>query len=154
MKSICLWQPWATLLVTGHKKIETRKWRPLKYMGTFAIVAAKNFPDEAKELSFEEPFASALREIYPGLTIRQIIEKLPTGKIVGTVETTHYLPTTSISESAVGAKEIALGDFSNGRWGWYLQNPRVLTEPIPCKGKLTYWDLPEEIEKQILEQTK
>ncbi len=39
MKAITLWQPWASLIAIGAKKIETRSWAT-KYRGPLAIHAA------------------------------------------------------------------------------------------------------------------
>lgn len=39
MKVISIMQPWATLIVLGHKKIETRSWNT-KYRGEILIHAS------------------------------------------------------------------------------------------------------------------
>ena len=40
MKAISLWQPWATAIAVGAKRIETRHW-PTKHRGPLMIHAAK-----------------------------------------------------------------------------------------------------------------
>lgn len=40
MKAITVWQPWASLLVSGRKRYETRSWAT-SYRGPIAIHAAK-----------------------------------------------------------------------------------------------------------------
>ena len=40
MKAITVWQPWASLLVSGRKRYETRSWATT-YRGPIAIHAAK-----------------------------------------------------------------------------------------------------------------
>jgi len=40
MKAISLWEPWATAIAIGAKKIETRSWAT-SYRGPLAIHAAK-----------------------------------------------------------------------------------------------------------------
>ena len=47
MKAITLWQPWASLIVYGHKHIETRSW-PTKYRGWLGIHASQKLviPDD------------------------------------------------------------------------------------------------------------
>jgi hypothetical protein len=35
---------------------------------------------------------------------------------------------------------------------WVLSNPRTLAEPVPCKGKLGLWRLPEDVEKAVRAQ--
>jgi len=39
-----------------------------------------------------------------------------------------------------------------GPYGYVLENPRELPEPIPCKGQLGFWNVPPEIEAQIQKQ--
>lgn len=40
--------------------------------------------------------------------------------------------------------QLPLGDFTPGRWGWLLSDPRPC-EPIPCKGRQGVFELPAEI---------
>ena len=40
-------------------------------------------------------------------------------------------------------------------WGqchWLLDNVRPLPDPVPCKGMLGLWRLPDEVEKAVREQ--
>jgi len=48
--------------------------------------------------------------------------------------------------------EIEFGNYESGRYAWYLENVVPLEEPIPCNGALSLWDVPEEVNKQILMQ--
>lgn len=52
MKALSLTQPWATLVATGAKQIETRSWST-KYRGPLYIHAAKGFPAYAREFAHE-----------------------------------------------------------------------------------------------------
>lgn len=47
MKALTLQQPWATLLATGRKRIETRSWKT-SYRGPIAIHAAARIPARIK----------------------------------------------------------------------------------------------------------
>lgn len=49
MKAISLWQPWASLVAVGAKKIETRSWAT-KYRGSLAIHATKKWNLELSEM--------------------------------------------------------------------------------------------------------
>lgn len=55
---------------------------------------------------------------------------LPTGAIVGSVE---------IVDCVRGAKSRWA---RRGQWHWLLKRPRVLTKPIPLKGKLGFIRVP------------
>lgn len=46
----------------------------------------------------------------------------------------------------VTEKEIALGDWTPGRYAWELTNVKILPEPIPIKGKQGLWNF--EIQKE------
>ena len=45
------------------------------------------------------------------------------------------------------AQEMALGDWTPGRYAWELRNIKLLPEPIPAKGQqgLWNWEPPEEV---------
>lgn len=144
MKALSLTQPWATLVVTGEKKIETRSWRT-NYRGPLAIHAAKGFPRWAKDLIFQEHFKEAL-EAHHYLESRQ----LPVGAIIGFVNVVDCWSTAYIRATQKdNLKELAFGDYSEGRWGWVLDSPRIIN-PVECKGALQLWDVPEEIKRQVL----
>ncbi len=49
MKRLSLIQPWATLILSGAKRFETRSWRT-PYRGPLAIHAGGRFPSLAKSL--------------------------------------------------------------------------------------------------------
>lgn len=40
--------------------------------------------------------------------------------------------------------QLPLGDFTPGRWGWMLTDPRAC-EPIPCKGRQGVFELPADV---------
>lgn len=56
MKTLSLYQPWATLMVIGAKRIETRSWMS-RYRGPLAIHSTKSFPAYAKNLCYGQPLA-------------------------------------------------------------------------------------------------
>ncbi len=45
--------------------------------------------------------------------------------------------------------ERMLGDFAPGRFGWLLENVRMLPEPIPCNGARSLWDVPADVLAQV-----
>ena len=50
MKALSLTQPWATLVASGRKQVETRSWTT-SYRGPLLIHAAKGFPVYAREFA-------------------------------------------------------------------------------------------------------
>lgn len=43
----------------------------------------------------------------------------------------------------------ALGEFTDGRWGWELSGPQPLTSPVPCKGRQGVFRLPPEVSEAV-----
>ena len=134
LKTHSLTQPWATLVATGAKRIETRSWRT-PYRGWLGIHASKGFPPWAQALCDEEPFVSALH----GLTAAD----LPRGALVGGVRLLDCVPTTGTELAAISEREIAFGDYGAGRWAWLLDRATVL-KPRPMRGSLGLWPIPQE----------
>jgi ASCH domain. len=137
MKAISLMQPWASLVETGAKKIETRSWST-KYRGPLAIHASKGFPKLLRELCNTQPFKSALSKF--GLYADNF---LPLGKIVATCELVDCIKMTpefiDLVESAKGL-EIDFGIYKVGRYAWILENVKPLENPMPAKGALGLWE--------------
>ena len=64
MKALTLWQPWASLVALGHKRIETRCWST-KYRGDLAIHAAAKLPPKWLGASRHNVyFRNALADIF------------------------------------------------------------------------------------------
>jgi hypothetical protein len=136
MKALSMTQPWASLLATGRKQIETRSWRT-KYRGPIAIHAATKFPPNCTGLFWREPFRiqlsiAGIREFH----------QLKTGAIIGVCEIVDCIPTEEIREGLC-YPEINFGDYSDGRWAWLCRNAVSLHDrPITCKGALSLWETP------------
>jgi activating signal cointegrator 1 len=150
MKGFSLTQPWATLVVIGAKKIETRSWRT-SYQGLIAIHASKGFPQWAKEDAHSSSFQKALAPF--GYTSPS---QLPTGSIVGVARIVECYSTDKDKWVIPGndSAEKAFGDYSSGRFMWMLEDARMLSQPIPCRGALSLWDVPESIVLEIQKQLK
>lgn len=131
MKVLSLTQPWATLVVIGAKKFETRSWKT-GYRGELLIHASKEFPKHCRELCAEKPFMEALK--FRSWTI------LPTGTIIGKVKLVDCISTSAANPARVGKEELSFGDWNIGRYAWELRNPEEFAEPIPAKGSLGLWE--------------
>lgn len=145
MKALTLIQPWATLIALGAKRIETRSWAT-KHRGWIAITASKIFPRECRELCFEEPFLSALAGCSQWRG-----KVLPRGEVVALALLKECRPTDywKAFASCDMDYELAFGDFSAGRFGWYFDQVKALKEPVPCKGALGLWDVPTDLAAAI-----
>jgi hypothetical protein len=131
MKAISLWQPWATLIVIGAKKYETRSWSP-DHFGRVAIHAAKHQAQEIIELCKQEPFRSVLATV----GIKSFAD-LPLGAYVGecSIVRAHRTEKMSVSD-----QERAFGDYGRGRWAWELEKPIPYPQPIPGRGQQGFWE--------------
>src|SRR4051794_30699365 len=112
MKCISLYQPWATLIILGKKRFETRSWSTA-YRGPLAIHAAKKKSEELVYLCGQPPFKDVLK----GLGY-EAFSQLPRGVLLGTVTLEDVIPTTKLAP--IDGLEAAFGDFRAGRYGWRL----------------------------------
>ncbi len=132
MKALSLLQPWASLVVTGAKQIETRSWST-KYRGGLLIHASTGKAGAA--LTAEPPFSRYIHNF----------NQLPFGAIIGQVVLTDvvrveelHLSGTAINHLTL--EERAFGDYTNGRFAWMLEEPVLFSKPIPVKGTLGLWE--------------
>ncbi len=139
MKALSLHQPWATLVVLGVKRLETRRWRT-EHRGPLVIHAARTFPPAGQQLCRQEPFRSLLAEA--GFARE---DDLPRGALLGIVQVRDCLRTEEMDLDALSDTDRAVGDFSPGRWAWLLEQPERFVRPIPCPGKLGLFPVPEEL---------
>lgn len=129
MKAITIQQPWAHLIIHGYfypqtgsvrrKDVENRDWRS-KYRGPLLIHAGKG----TDYLDDDD------LEMY-GLKVSD----LAFGKVIGIVEMFDCL----------GLRDCPDSQWAGGAAFCHLyRNPRPI-DPIPWKGALGLWDVPEEL---------
>ena len=148
MKAISLWQPWASLVVLGAKKIETRSWYT-SYRGPLVIKAAKKKDkDLLTYCSCRLDFIAALKPLE--VQIGKCFENLPFGALLGTVELVDCRRTESFTSqievpqgdgNPAHWRERDLGNFDPGRFGWVFVNPVMFPEPIPYKGQQGFFEV-------------
>lgn len=133
MRILTLTQPWATLVAIGAKRVETRSWRT-GYRGDIGIHAAKTFPRAARDICYQEPFATGLKGA--GITLAT---ELPRGEIVAVARLQDCVATTDVL-SWISEHERAFGDYSPGRFAWVFGARAIpLSTPIKCDGHLGLW---------------
>lgn len=135
IRTISLWQPWATLVVIGAKTIETRGWNTT-HRGQLAIHAAQHDTIGQRELCQCEPFRGEL--LKAGY---KSFEELPLGAIIGRCELSDTLSIDNNQDlmPSVGTFERAFGDYSAGRFAWRMVNPQQFVKPIPARGRQGFW---------------
>jgi activating signal cointegrator 1 len=126
MKAVTLIQPVAALVVLGACRLEVRAWRT-SHRGRVAVYASRAFPHEAREVSSREPVRSALRAALGHDDWR----RLPLGALLGTVELLDCRP---VEDERLP-----------GGWAWLLEDAEPLAEPIPYRGHLGIFEVPDDL---------
>jgi len=147
MLLIPMWQPWASAVALGLKKIETREYPvPKGYSGPVAIHATKKWDRESRELvrMLSDIAYSALKgtSLFNGSLGRW---EFPLGQIVAVAKLEVCLPVEkfirrgngrggySNSVEILSPLEEALGNYEPGRYGWLLESVQPLLRPLPYK---------------------
>jgi hypothetical protein len=133
MKAISLWQPWASLIALGFKKIETRSWAP-KYRGPILICAAK------KIIGWP---SMEIQGVFDGTAFQP--SDLPLGKIVCKAKLVSC--TRIFIHNRPDYPERAFGDYSSGRFMWKFEDIEPIIPPIPIKGRQGLFNVPDELIK-------
>lgn len=134
MKAISLWQPYATLMAAGYKRIETRSWAPrgLRMGDLVAIHAAKRWSRAERELCREMPFERSLtlakaRGLWD-------FENPPLGCVVAIARFWRAAPTQGGGFDKISWEEYEFGNFAPGRYGWIFNEVRPIA-PVPLRGE-------------------
>jgi hypothetical protein len=140
MKAITLKQPWAWAVVHG-KPIENRKVGfPTRHRGPLAIHAGKGYDRSARVSTpaLAEVIARATRELSPS----QHLVASPKGAVLAVVDLVdvHHA---DICRTPAGTycSPWAEPDVLH----LVLRDPRVLLEPVPYRGQLGLWTLPDDV---------
>ena len=129
MKALTLWQPWATLIVMGQKRFETRSWKRDNLIGErIAIHAAMRPTKDLPRALVQELVAFGLDPL-----------DLPLGAVLGTAVVIDFHQTEVIAPSLT-RREIAFGDYAAGRWAWRFDDVELLPKPEPARGRQGVWN--------------
>lgn len=120
MKCLSVKQPWASLICMGLKDVENRSWRPKTAPGRILIHAGasidKYAQDEAEDI------------------VGHSLPDLPRGAIIGYVDVYDF---TEHSDS------VWAGERHGSEWKWKLRDAKMFKKPIPYKGQLSIFTVPE-----------
>lgn len=142
MRCLSLWQPWAYAMFRGWKGVETRLW-DTSYRGLVAIHAAKNTTclrapgylaalGRRAGVEWPHPAAFAL------------------GAIVAVGELVRCFRTDDMWPKTFSDRELALGDYSPGRYGWHFKNVRPLPVPVPYRAMQGLFTLPADVAERLM----
>ncbi len=153
MKALSLWQPWASAIALGAKRIETRSWRT-NYRGPLLIHAGKS--NQYLPMRAVRSGAAAIRRSIGRDAVKaagmNYEADYPLGAIIAVCEVIGCMKTEAVLEWGSmhlaewdRPREYFLGDYSSGRYGWVLAKVRKLPKPIPYKGMLGLFEVPDEL---------
>lgn len=135
MKALSVKQPWAEAILSLGKDIENRNWRTT-LRETIAIHASLGISK-----GDVDAFSMFVSDILKTETISEIRDRfydktLPLGVIVGTVD-------------IVDCVEEHDSPWFCGPYGFVLENPRRLVNPIEIRGSLGFWEVPDKLVKTL-----
>ena len=128
MKALSIRQPWAWLILHAGKDIENRDWQTT-FRGRILIHAGKGMTvtEFADAMDFYED-----RILDRKLWAMPKIDELARGALVGSVE-------------VVGMTAQSDSPWFFGTYGWQLRNPIAFKKPIPWKGALGLFEVPDHV---------
>ncbi|RYY98340.1 MAG: ASCH domain-containing protein [Chitinophagaceae bacterium] len=138
MKALSLLQPWASLVVLGHKRFECRGWRTT-HRGPLLIHASARRPTRREKFYFETAphFERFITDM----------DHLPYGALIGQVTLVDIYPTEWLVPQHMDEfagmqwpQELAFDDYSAGRYAWQFEEARALPAWLPVKGTLGLWE--------------
>lgn len=135
MKAISVRQPWAWLVVQGHKPVENRSWAT-KYRGPLLIHASKGMTrDEFDSAMIFAINVCGFRGHFPRF------EELERGGIVGAVRMVDCVaPNARTSRWHM-----------DGQHGFLLRDAQPLPF-VPMNGRLGFFDVPADVVAQVAAQ--
>lgn len=132
MKALSIRQPWAEFIVQGRKTIELRTWQT-RYRGPLAIHASQTASEESCVAYGVDPTT------------------LARGALVGTVTLADIIMLDKESWEALRTEHMSLRPFPGPVFGWRLENPQRLPQPVPLWGRMSLFDVPDEVALGVAE---
>ena len=143
MRGLTLYQPWAADVAEGRKRHETRGY-PSSCQGVLAIHAGRErrYVPATVQWLFMRP------DRRKGAVLVKERPAYSLGAVVAVCWLARSVRVESIRDT-LDAVEIQAGDWSDGRWGWELQDVRALPAPVLVKGMQGLWRVDPEVAAQI-----
>ncbi len=134
MKCLSIRQPWATLVASGAKRIETRGWVPqsLTPGQLVAIHAGKRWTARERRLCAEDPLIKRLLDLAAERGLWRF-EPPPLGCVVAISRFSACAPVSALT--GISLQERHLGDYRPGRFGWIFSAVQPVS-PMSLRGQL------------------
>lgn len=141
MKALTVKAPWSHAIAHLSKDVENRVWST-NHRGLIAIHAGRGWDPEGAA----SPVMSTALE---NRGMRRPVRRDTPGMVFGAVVAVAELV------DVCGASVEVPGSCRCGPWSawgqhhWHLSKVRALAEPVPCKGALGLWTLPDDVEAAV-----
>lgn len=157
MKALTIKQPWCAAIAYGAKRVENRSWPvPRAMVGeTIALHAGKSLDASARGPAGEgmpvEDWPLEFGAVIAVATLADCHSWHDCSHICPEPEDWDgvYLPCT---ETGAACNNTCSPWGQPDQYHWQLENVRPLAAPVPCKGALGLWNLPEDIESAVRAQ--
>lgn len=126
MRALTVRQPWAELIMAGRKPYELRG-RPTNIRGRIWIHAGQTVERSEAELA--------------GLDHTTLTR----GALVGTLELIGCSPFTPEMADEMRHSRAYFGDWEPDLFAWEVVRPRRIDEPVPWKGSLGWFAVPDSL---------
>jgi hypothetical protein len=130
MKALSVRAPWWWFILHGGKDIENRDW-PTQQRGAVYLHASKWF--RSVDVAYDVHYALGVdpaRIVPKGMVLDEV--EASRGCIVGQVD-------------IVDCVKYSSSRWFQGKYGFVLANPLAFAKPIPFKGSLGFFDVPDSL---------
>jgi activating signal cointegrator 1 len=141
---LTLYEPWASLMARGIKRVETRSWAPPVPKGSIICVHAAARWDANLALTARVLAPSLWQSERPD-TLGKIlsVHRLADFQRVGHLKSPEEILIEYYDGDVAILREESLGDYTRGRWAWHLPLLARLDEPIAAVGRQRLWLITE-----------
>jgi hypothetical protein len=143
VKALTLWPEWIPAILHYGKRVENRPWRPSGPLRDLALHSGSRVAGGGSARhAFEDVADAAWNATRQTVRPHDIETKVVLGAIVAVVEVRRFVQLDDELEPEQQR-------WFFGPWGWVLDNVRVLTEPVPCRGHQGLWPVPPDVEAEV-----
>lgn len=138
MKALTIWQPWATLIISGWKPYEFRSWAaPASIVGQRIGIHAAKRRMKMGELRDIMDYACSPQGQADGIDIAcmDLLERVWRRQV--------ELPMSAVLGTALLGQPKGVQQKLDGpRFAWPMIAPDPFADPIPMKGAQGFWNMP------------
>jgi hypothetical protein len=151
MRALTVRPPWSWAIAHGGKTVENRGY-PTRYRGLLAIhggARSRWDPDGQASALVREAWAARARSRPDAHNSIWLLRKDTGWMTFGAVVAVAELRGCHGPDDCYGTCSPWA---AAGQWHWNLFDVRPLPDPVPCRGMLGLWRLPDDVEKAVRAQ--